>query len=87
MKNNLTENQIELGAKWLTLCNLGQEPKKKPKNESDLQAEYKNCIMVHSYEGIDISDEYESWEKDLRKSKENEFCITEIKKDLPWLFN
>jgi YD repeat-containing protein len=61
------EEQV-LVARWLTVSNLGQPEPKAPTADAINDA-YRYCAEVHGAEGIDISEEYQSWLKDCRNQQ------------------
>lgn len=82
-KDKLTDHQIEIGAKYLTMSNLGQL-RGEPTSEKNVIREYQRCEMNHEMEGIDITDEYKHWVKVLKKR--DQWTIDQVKLRLPFLF-
>jgi hypothetical protein len=82
----LNNNQIQLGAKWCTLDNLGYMGKV-PKNERELYTAWNTYMSECDLdETEDVIEECESWKKNLRK-KNNDSDVNLLKNDLPWLFD
>ena len=82
----LTDKQIDLGAKYLGIQNLGHMGGKYS-NERELKASYFQCLNygeAGEYDGVMA--EIDSFRKDLKSKKKSKFFIEMLQKELPWLF-
>ena len=79
-KQSMNSDQIRLAAKYFTVSNLGYGSH--GKDERDVDDHYRKCSEDHYASGVDITDEYNGWVKDLKKDPH---WVEKAFKELPWL--
>jgi hypothetical protein len=83
----MTDAQVHLAAKHFTQSNLGgwgpSAGGKKPKNANDIERSYGAAFHAHAADGVDISDEFNSWVKDIRKG--DPYVHKTIMKEIPFV--
>jgi hypothetical protein len=83
----MTDAQVTLAAKHFTQSNLGgwgpSAGGKKPKNANDIERSYGAAFHAHAADGVDISDEFRSWVKDIRKGEP--YVHKQIMKEIPFV--
>jgi len=87
-EEKLTPDQIKYGAMYLAASNLGFEMDLSHiKSPKDIAKEWHRIWSMHGEEGVDIDDERESYERDLKAGKKgSNYEVEIIKKELPFLF-
>jgi hypothetical protein len=68
-----------LAAKFLATSNLGQ-PEPRSADPAEVNRAWAECRMAHEAEGIDVTDEYRSWLRDVERG--DAYCAeawTELK--------
>lgn len=82
----LTQNQIELGAKYFTIANQGLiTTQNKPTNDNEVRRLYDCYDNEFQDNGDGLWEELDMWKKNLENP--NDQILNNLKKELPWLFN
>ena len=73
----LPPEERKLAAMFLATSNLGQ-PEPRSADPAEVKRAWAECRMAHECEGIDVTEEYESWLADLERG--DAFCAEQWRK-------